>query len=229
MEIAIRHIAHVRNLKLENNIYRRCVARRKTARGLSTFTRNFSTCSRDRGRLETGFEFPHETLQRRWWAGGKKQQVFGGASLLDAFRFNCRLLVYSRSTDIRPDMKLFTITMSPPFTVPVVLTTHVAVFAFVLGRSQPFVFDQCDRRYTNLTAQECVGKLILDTVANASEDPMNYFRMNVSPPTRHRLRTTGDGGRAHKKITLQLLLNYRTPKKRFFIVWARINLQLIDF
>ncbi|VVC31873.1 Protein of unknown function DUF1676 [Cinara cedri] len=44
--------------------------------------------------------------------------------------------------------------------------------------SQSFVFDQCTRRHTNLTAQECVGKLLLDTLTKATEDPENFIKAN---------------------------------------------------
>ncbi|XP_025200758.1 uncharacterized protein LOC112598491 [Melanaphis sacchari] len=43
--------------------------------------------------------------------------------------------------------------------------------------SQSSMFDQCDTRHTNLT-QECVGKLILNTLVKVSEDPENFIRLN---------------------------------------------------
>ncbi|CAI6347619.1 unnamed protein product [Macrosiphum euphorbiae] len=47
--------------------------------------------------------------------------------------------------------------------------------ALVICKSlQSSMFDQCGPRHTNLT-QECVGKLILETLAKVSEDPENFF------------------------------------------------------
>jgi len=68
--------------------------------------------------------------------------------------------------------------------------TVVVAFAVLVAirGSQSFIFDQCGigpdttTRQTagNLTAQECVGKLILDTLTKASEDPESFFKANVS-------------------------------------------------
>ncbi|XP_050522294.1 uncharacterized protein LOC126894958 isoform X2 [Daktulosphaira vitifoliae] len=41
---------------------------------------------------------------------------------------------------------------------------------------ESFVFDSCER--TNLTKQECVGKVILETLNEASEHPENLFKFN---------------------------------------------------
>lgn len=61
----------------------------------------------------------------------------------------------------------------------VALAMFSASVLFVRG-AQSFVFGQCDRRHTNLTAQECVGRVILDTLTKVTEDPENFLRTNVS-------------------------------------------------
>lgn len=65
--------------------------------------------------------------------------------------------------------------------VPVALAVALALIS---GGSESFLFDQCGLRnaspLTNSTAQECVGRLILDTLTRASEDPDGFFRVNVS-------------------------------------------------
>lgn len=62
--------------------------------------------------------------------------------------------------------------------VSFVLSTAVALVVCNQG-SQSSVFDQCGPRHTNLT-QECVGKLILDTLVKVTADPENFFGSNVS-------------------------------------------------
>lgn len=55
----------------------------------------------------------------------------------------------------------------------------VLVLTFCVDGSTSSVFDQCDRRHTNQTAQECVGKLLLDTLTKVTEDPANFLKINV--------------------------------------------------
>ncbi|XP_050423827.1 uncharacterized protein LOC126835350 isoform X2 [Adelges cooleyi] len=59
-----------------------------------------------------------------------------------------------------------------PFGIVLTITSIMVIASSV----ESFVFDSCER--TNLTKQECVGKVIMDTLSKANEDPANFFKFN---------------------------------------------------
>lgn len=73
--------------------------------------------------------------------------------------------------------------MTPSLGTPcaAVVASLAVVLLSAAGPCRSSVFDECERAATgNVTAAECVGKLVLDTLTKASEDPKGFFEANVS-------------------------------------------------
>jgi len=100
--------------------------------------------------------------------------------------------------------------------------------ALVICKSlQSSMFDQCGPRHTNLT-QECVGKLILETLAKVTEDPENFFGSNVSIYYRRyidKCRGALCNGYITKCLgTFLWFWNYKKEIISHIKLWSRLNL-----